>query len=213
MREKKVSCSLWKGMVPCCQHCSLSSLFVIIAICFISAFLFYFIFIWCAAQWERCKEPTFVCVSFFFFFLKLCWSVCCYSSRHMVEETGSLFQSLHFQISMDTHTHTTQTAFLAWPMWKTFFFSLFWLCWRFLLLLLLFDLARFVLLSEDDYKAAVLWQKRARCSRIFNLCMYKRENTHIHRHTVVGAFDVESSHKNTLLICLLATKTHLIKNK
>lgn len=67
MREKKVRCSLWKGKVPCCQHCSLSSLFVIIAICFISAFLLYFIFIWCAAQWERCKEPTFVCVFFFSF--------------------------------------------------------------------------------------------------------------------------------------------------
>ena len=55
----------------------------------------------------REMQGTHICVRFFFFFLlKLSWSVCCYSSRHMVEETGSLFQSLHFQISMDTHTHT-----------------------------------------------------------------------------------------------------------
>lgn len=213
MQEKKVSCSLWKGMVPCCQHCSLSSLFVIIAICFISAFLLYFIFVWCAAQWERCKEPTFVCVSFFFSPLAELVCLLLFVEAHGGRDWFFVSVASFSHFNGHARTHTTQTAFLAWPMWKTLFFSLFWLCWRFLLLLLLFDLARFVLLSEDDYKAAVLWQKRARCSRIFNLCMYKRENTHIHRHTVVGAFDVESSHKNTLLICLLATKTHLIKNK
>lgn len=179
MREKKVSCSLWKGMVPCCQHCSLSSLFVIIAICFISAFLFYFIFIWCAAQWERCKEPTFVCVSFFFF--SLSWA-----GLFVVIRRGTWWKRLVLCFSRfifkfqwtRTHTHNTNRFSRVTYVKNPFFF--------FVLVVLAFP-SSFIIIWSGTFCSAIRRRLQSSCfvaeactlfSNFQPLHVQKRKHTH-----------------------------------
>ena len=178
MREKKVSCSLWKGMVPCCQHCSLSSPFVIIAICFISAFLLYFIFVWCAAQWERCKEPTFVCVSFFFSPLAELVCLLLFVEAHGGRDWFFVSVASFSHFNGHAHTHNTNRFSRVTYVKNLFFF--------FVLVVLAFP-SSFIIIWSGTFCSAIRRRLQSSCfvaeactlfSNFQPLHVQKRKHTH-----------------------------------